>query len=571
MTKKKYIKRTPNEPVSLDRIGQIAKDCNTYPVLVSALLNRDFSEEEVKEIICSDEPAKELIETPLRGTDKAAEHILKHLNKGDSIGIFADYDCDGITSGYVMYSALKDIARTIKSSSTIYIHYPQRKSGYGLNLDYCKKAVSNGLGLIITVDNGISVKKEQQFLKENGVELIVTDHHEPIKSNMPDCIIVDPCYSDIERSYLAGVAVAYNLVSIIANRCWYTLDKNKYLPPVAIGTISDCMPMSFENASYIKQGLQIINSGNSCKFLQSYVNGILSPVDVSFTIAPRINAASRIGDVRTGAVGFFTDDDKKLKIITKKLEDMNNERKATTSKARKVVAKIKEPKHRIVSFNGIGYGKGLHGIIAGEIAKRFEDYPSFVYSIYPDSNDENKKLNGGSVRCANESVDCMELFLLLKKEGLVKRAAGHANACVLEVEEGKFDKFQEAFDKLYDAQDFPVSITGIDAQLSLKAAFSADFFEKSLKIPFTTQEEPIYGISNVCINRYKYSMSNKDNIMFTFADSTAVKNVWGWGWSKKYKELGYPKEVHLVCSIVQDFRFNDVSPTLKILDMIPVR
>lgn len=571
MTKKKYIKRTPNESISLDRIGQIAKDCNTYPILVSALLNRGFSEEEVKEIICSDEPAKELIETPLRGTDKAAEHILKHLNKGDSIGIFADYDCDGITSGYVMYSALKDIARAIKSSSTIYIHYPQRKSGYGLSLDYCKKAVSNGLGLIITVDNGISVKKEQQFLKENGVELIVTDHHEPIKPNVPDCVIVDPCYSDIERSYLAGVAVAYNLASVIANRCWCTLDRNKYIPPVAIGTISDCMPMSFENASYIKQGLQIINSGNSCKFLQGYASGILSPVDVSFTIAPRINAASRIGDVRTGAAGFFTDDDKKLKIITKKLEDMNNERKATTSKARKVVAKIEEPKHRIVSFNGIGYGKGLHGIIAGEIAKRFEDYPSFVYSIYPDDDDENKKLYGGSVRCANESVDCMELFLLLKKEGLVKRAAGHANACVLEVEEDKFDKFLEAFDKLYDDQKFPVSITGIDAQLSLKAAFSADFFEKSLKIPFTTQEEPIYGISNVCINRYKYSMSNKDNIMFTFADSTAVKNVWGWGWSKKYKELGYPKEVHLVCSIVQDFRFNDISPTLKILDMIPVK
>ena len=570
----KYIKRTPPESAgfTLQDVQEISAESNIPQVLVAALANRGFSPKEARDILLQDIPAEELISKPLNGAEKAADEILAHINRGDAIGIFADYDCDGVTSGFVMYEGLNEIIKHLDSVSKVGVYYPQRSEGYGLNIEYCKKAVANKVGLVVTVDNGITVKEQCAFLQENGVDIVVTDHHEPIKTKLPDCTIVDPCYSDTDRSYMAGVAVAFNVIQTMANKVNCKLDTGRLYPAVAIGTISDCMPMCYENSAYVKIGLGLINKGEAGKFL-AMIKGdnplTYTPTDISFTIAPMINAASRMGDTRIGAVGFISDDDKVISSAISSLQELNKNRKDVTDMARKAVSHLDPGENKIVCFDGKDFGKGVHGIIAGEISKRFVDYPAFVY-IVKEAN--GKKVMAGSIRCGNPGVNCIEIFNKLKKQGVVKMVAGHSSACVLEVYSDRKEEFLAGFNSLYSSMEIPPAIMGLDASLTIKQATDNATLIALNKIPFTVQEEPLFGISNVMINEVYRSRNNPDNIRFTLADNTGYKQAWAWKFASRYKELGEPNEVHLVCTITQDF-MNKRSPkaAIKIVDMIPVK
>ena len=569
----KYVKRKPPQRgFTLQDVMEISAESQVPQVLIAALANRGFSPMEARDILLNDYPARELTEKTLNGAEAAADEILNHIKKGDAIGIFADYDCDGVTSGFVMYEGLNEIIKHLDSVSKVGVYYPQRSEGYGLNMDYCQKAVEHKVGLVVTVDNGITVKEQCNFLKKHGINLVVTDHHEPIKAKLPNCTIVDPCFSDIGRSYMAGVAVAFNVIQTMANKVNCKLDTGRLYPAVAIGTISDCMPMCYENSAYVKIGLGLINNGEAGKFL-SMLKGdnplSYTPTDISFSIAPLINAASRMGDTRMGAAGFLTDDDDKISAVIRNLQELNKNRKEITDNAREVVSHIEPGDNRIVCFNGADYGKGIHGIIAGEISKRFPDYPAFVYNVKPV---DGKGLVAGSIRCANPGINCIDMFDQLKKRGIVRMAAGHASACVLEVDADKMDTFISEFNSMYDNMEIPPTVKELDASITIKEATNNQTLIALNKIPFTAQEEPLFGISNVMVNEVYASKNNPENVRFTLADSTGYKQAWAWKFASRYKELGEPTEVHLVCTITQDF-MNKRSPkaTIKIVDMIPVK
>lgn len=569
----RYVRRIPPESLrySQQRVGEIARDCNTYPVLVWTLLNRGIPEPGIRSLLKDDRPAEQLAHMPLNGAEEAAGHILQHLKQDDTIAVFADYDCDGITSGYVMKAGLEDAARHTGSKSTVILHYPQRKDGYGLSMDYCRKAVKDGtVRLVITVDNGITTKEECRYLQGNGIELIVTDHHEPYKNRLPECIIVDPCFNDKNRSYLAGVAVAFNVISALARLAGFSPDPDKYYPPVAVGTISDCMPMSFENSGYIKTGLESISNGKACRYLSlmgSCPTG-LTAKDISFQVAPMINAASRMGDTRMGAAGFFLDKEDEVVSAIENLQKLNDARREMTEQAKKAIRNITLGNNRIAVFDGSAYSKGIHGIIAGEIAKNFPDYPAFVYSIFPDPF--GKKICGGSIRCNNEGLDCLDLFRQLKDMHCVIKAAGHSRACVLEVYEDKMPDFLASFNSLYDSIDIPPVTKELDAPISLKDAMNLNFFQALRRIPFTTQEEPLWGVSNVIIQKVVPSKNNPDNICLYLMDNTSSQKVWAWGWGKKYAAMGAPRRVHLVCTITQNFMYQEeLKPTMDIKDILP--
>lgn len=572
----KYELRRPPASVAIDtdRIGTIAKEIGTYPVLVYALLNRGFGEKEIREIVQSDTAGYDIMETPLNGAAEAAERILNAIKSNKRIGIFADYDCDGVTSGFVMQEGLHALKRALKSSCFILLHYPQRKDGYGLSNAYCEDAAGK-LDLVITVDNGIATKEQEAILKKHGIDLVVTDHHEPNAKTLPSCIIVDPCYSDLKRSYLAGVAVAYNVIMTAARQIGITLNKGVFMPAVMLGTISDCMPMTFENACYIKSGLQFLNDKDKFSsfyqdaFYDSYKKKVNIPPtitakDISFTVAPKVNSASRMGDTRIAAAGLFfgVESDKRTLDVAKKLSELNDKRKAETSEINeKVVSKMKLADwQRVVTYNGSGFSKGLHGIIASKIANRFSDYPAFVYSI-------KDGVYAGSVRCDNDGIDCMEMFEQLKAEGVVRMCAGHSHACVLEVED--IEAFERAFSKLFDTMEIQDVVKTVDATTSLKA-LSNDFLEKINQIPFTTQEKPRFLVPNVFINEAKM-MSGGKHVRLSIADNTSARRVDWWNMGQHYQDLGSPKAVHLVCTVQQDFRSNRPCAVVDIIDMIPIK
>lgn len=578
----KYEIRHPSAEVAIakDRVSSVAREMGTYPVLVQALLNRGLTIEEIRELIMRDDAGAAIIRTPLKGAEEAARRIVMAVAAGKRVGIFADYDCDGITSGFIMEQGLRAIRKAMKSGCSIFLHYPQRKDGYGLSMEYCSKAVGT-LDMVITVDNGIAVREQAEFLTKNGIELIVTDHHEPNPKTLPSCVIVDPCYSGRSRSYLAGAAVTYNVVRTAALLVHARLTPEVFLPAVMLGTISDCMPFTFENACYIKHGLRYVNEGGGNAgfyqsiFYDSYKQRVnLPPVvtakDISFTIAPKVNSASRMGDTRIAAAGLFLGGrgQEKVMEIAKALTALNDKRKNITADiSEKVVPSITVPDYqRIVAFDGTSYGKGIAGLVASRIADRFPDYPAFVYV---EREEGGVVILSGSVRCSNESVDCMALFRQEKAKGHIEMCAGHAQACVVTVRKDKLNSFIESFSKLYDMQEFSAVVKGVDAVTSLKA-MSNDFLEKVNAIPFTAQDKLLFCIPDVTISRVKF-MGGGRHVELHLKDSTAVRTVTWWNHGQFYRDMGSPEKVHIICGIQQDFRMDKTFATLDIVDIVPVK
>ena len=578
----KYELRKPPAQVEIsqERISQVAAEVGTYPVLVYALLNRGFSEKQIRDIMTSEFPGDALMKTPLVEADSAADRIIKALKNNERIGIFADYDCDGITSGFVMSWGLYAIKSALKSHSYIHLHYPQREDGYGLSSAFCE-SMKDKLDLVITVDNGIATREQEEVLDSYGIDLIVTDHHEPNLKTIPmltKTAIVDPCYNNTGRSYLAGVAVAYNVVLTAARKVGISLNRGIFLPAVMLGTISDCMPMSYENACYIKAGLEFLN--NNDKYAKFYLDAfydsynkkvklppVITPKDISFTIAPKVNSASRMGDTNLAAKAlcFGIQNKKETLDLAKALTELNDKRKDETKEiSDSVVSKLKlEDGQRLVTYDGSSYSKGLLGIIASKITNRFPDYPAYVYS-------EKDGVLDGSVRCDNEAIDCMDMFRQLKTEGIIEMCAGHSSACVVKLKKENLPAFVSKFSELYDFMDIPEVVKAVDACTSL-SALTNDFLDKVSEIPFTTQEMPTFVIPNVFINRTKAMGKQKQHIELTLADNTAVKKVNWWNMAQHYEDIGSPKQVHLVCSVQQDFRSDKPCATIDIIDMVPVK
>ena len=284
----------------------------------------------------------------MQDMQKAVDRIELAREKNEKVLIFGDYDADGVTASSVMRAALLDFG-VLK----IEVVLPDRfKDGFGLKMSAVPRILESDAGLVVTVDNGSMANEVCDELKKHGIDVIVTDHHEPSREKLPECIIVDPCFSDLTRTYLAGVAVAANVIVTLADKVGHSIDYARFTPPIAIGTISDCMPMTYENACYIKEGLSYMNKGNACRFLEDLSKDIgTTPVDVSFDIAPLINSASRMGDTRIGASGFFTDEEDKVNSIITKLNELNNARKKATNDAKEAVKSIQiESWERIASM-----------------------------------------------------------------------------------------------------------------------------------------------------------------------------------------------------------------------------
>ena len=158
-----------------ERIRNLAEKCNTYPFLIQILVNRNYNDYEIEKILLA--PIELLPKTRLSGSIDAGNIIIDSLEKNENIAIFADYDCDGITSGYVMADGLRKVRDALKSISKVIVYYPERTEGYGLSLDFAKRCVDKNISLVITVDNGISALEPTIYLKKNNIKVVITDHH----------------------------------------------------------------------------------------------------------------------------------------------------------------------------------------------------------------------------------------------------------------------------------------------------------------------------------------------------------------------------------------------------------
>jgi len=381
----------------------------------------------------------------LKDMEKAVERLRKAVLSDEKILIYGDYDVDGITAISFLYKIFKELDVNVS------YYIPDRiEEGYGLSKKGILKAAEERVDLIVTVDCGITGHAEIDLARSLGIDVIVSDHHEPTPI-MPNAVaVVDPKRPDCSYPFkeLAGVGVAYKVAQGLLQRLGIDLSiLENYLEFVAIGTSADIVPLVDENRIFVKMGLAKLNETENVG-LQALINAAglrnrqIGTGQIVFMIAPRINAVGRMGDAERAVRLMTTDDPGEAHHIAAILEQENRHRKSVDEETfRQALAqaesRFQKDKTKTLVLYKRGWHPGVIGIVASRVVERFYR-PTVLISI-------EDGIGKGSAR----SIEGFDLYDALKEcEDLLIGFGGHKYAAGLTIEEEKIPVFMEKFEEI---------------------------------------------------------------------------------------------------------------------------
>ncbi len=420
-----------------EKAVQISKKYNISPLIASVILNRGItSDEAIAGFISKD---KSSFHDPylLSGMNTAVSFIKKAVSDKRKIAVYGDYDVDGITSCYIVFDYLKSI------DADVMYYIPDRASeGYGVNKNAIDELKQKGVSLIITVDVGITAVEEALYAKECGLDIIITDHHTP-KEHLPDAIAVINPKKDGDmypNKELAGVGVAYKLIYAMSGCDDEIL--RKYSQAAAIGTIADMVPLRDENRFIASYGLnELKTSSNVGLNALIEISGInksrISSANISFALAPRLNAAGRISSA-TSSVELFLEKDKSRAVkMAIELEDANkirqSEEHTILEEAEEIIQRDKLYNDNIIIVAKENWHHGVIGIVSSKITEKYYK-PSAVISINED----------GSAKASGRSVAGFNLFDALSScNEYLTKFGGHELAAGFSLEKENINIFRK--------------------------------------------------------------------------------------------------------------------------------
>ena len=512
---------------------QISKQHNISQLLASILVSRGIVEKHDIDRFLN--PTREDFHDPFGMPDmyQAVERCIKAINSNEKVCIYGDYDADGITSTTVLKKYFNDRGLDVG------YYIPNRlEEGYGLNMDAVKKIADDGYTLIITVDCGISSKDEIAYAYELGLEVIVTDHHEP-PEELPKCVAVVDCKRKdctYECKHLAGVGVSFKLIQAISFELGLD-DKEylKYLDIVCIGTISDIVPLVDENRVIAKLGLKLVaqtrNPGLAA-LLKSCGYKEINSTAVSFGIAPRINACGRMGHEKEAIRLFLTDNIEEAREITSKLNTYNQERQDVEKSIYEEVLSIIEQKN-LSTKNAIIVGSdnwhhGVIGIVSSKITDKFFK-PSILVSF-----------DGDVASGSGRSIPGFDLHEALNKcSEFLERYGGHSMACGLSLKTADFDKFEKCMEQLADDAHLEeiVPIIYIEKEVTSKD-FKLEIIEELKQLePFgEANSVPYFMYRNLRVDSIR-SLSEGKHLRLTLKDNNVIINAIGFGMGDRAQDF----------------------------------
>lgn len=483
---------------------------NNIPSIVKGiLLKRGFKESEFEEFLS---PHPQLAYDPflLSGMQRGVDLLLKTIDEGKKIVIYGDYDVDGVTSVALMLKVLGCI------TSNIDYYIPSRlDEGYGLNKEAIKQIKDEGCDLLITVDCGIVSREETRYAAEIGLKTIVTDHHNP-GDTVAEGIIINPKLPGDEYPFkgLAGVGVAYKFACAIKEK--RAIPKSvitEVLELAALGTIADLMPLVDENRTIVKYGLSIMRGARNLGVSKLIdVAGLdrskLTSTDVSFGLAPRINAAGRLGDASLGVKLLMSEDENEAESLAKKLNEINSLRRDYQQEAFEQCMEKAEEELRYGDFilvTAEGCHEGILGIVAGRIKETLERPTIIIQRNYQEGDD--RILYKGTGRSRGR-VDLYEM--LRNHEDLLVQFGGHSAACGFAIEEDNIEELKYALNEDLEMlleederiMDEEVSVdTGIESEdVSLELVNCISCFEPCGK----GNPKPVIMLKNSKISRWRF-------------------------------------------------------------------
>ena len=442
----------------------------------------------------------------LGGIDDAVILLQEMITQKKRILIVADFDADGATSCALAIRGLTAMG----AEDVIYVVPNRFEHGYGLSPKIVDVALDHDPDLIVTVDNGISSISGVEHAKKNGIKVLITDHHLPGDKLPSADVIINPQLKEnkFPSKNLAGVGVIFYILLALRAKLkaenWFDEKNIKYpnlanlLDLVALGTISDLVPLDKNNRTMVAHGLKLMRKNKSKAGILAILNqsgrqlSTLTSGDLSFAIAPRLNAAGRLTDMSLGIECLLTDDKENAIEMAKKLNQLNIERRqiqnnmeeqALTEFEKYLQDTSKKMPHGICIYNQ-NWHQGVVGVLAAKIKEKF-NRPVIVFA------QECQGILKGSARSITELhiKDVFDEIARLYPE-LILTFGGHAMAAGLTIEESQFDRFSDVFNKVVDRY---ISSDSLEDQCLTDGELSGDDF--SLPLALAIQNAGPWGQS----------------------------------------------------------------------------
>ncbi|MDR1271812.1 MAG: single-stranded-DNA-specific exonuclease RecJ [Clostridiales Family XIII bacterium] len=498
-----------------------------YAQLKGILAARGISGDEAIAEYLSDKPKETYDPFLLPDMDAGVDFVLSALKENKKICIFGDYDVDGVTATALLYLFLEGLGACLS-------YYIPRRSeeGYGLTAQAIDAVRRSGADVVITVDCGAVSSAEVRYAREAGLEIMITDHHDLIAGERPDCILIDPKRTDAMPDgtvlrypfpYLSGCGTAFKLAQAVMGRLGENGEKTpagrkmlaSFVDLVAVSTIADVMPLTGENRTFVKYGMRLIRSQRRKAFSEILNNAAIaaetaSERDIAFGVAPRINALGRMGDASAGVELFISRDPAKIAEIAAEMEVCNTKRRAIQDECFSDCLTLLETdrvdgaaspecphtgegahpddaetgaecadgkggyRHSFQLLRPERYHEGVSGIVAGRI-KGICGLPSAV--LAPTDAEDGEPALKGSARSAGR----LELTEMLNgRPELFMRLGGHGKASGFTIRESDEELVRELISADIDAlleadpglldEDLDIDLTASPADLSLELA-----------------------------------------------------------------------------------------------------
>ena len=358
-----------------------------YPYLVSEVLaSRGVERAEDAAEFLTQETTLTYSPFLMQDMDKAVERIAQAIAAGEKIAIFGDYDVDGITATCILVDYLKGRGADV-------VHYIPRRieDGYGLSCDAIEGLRKGGATLLVTVDCGITGVDEVAFARSIGMDVVVTDHHECQETLPVASAVVDPRRSDCEYPFkhLAGCGVALKLVLALGGPDREEALFSRYCTLAAVGTVADVMQMTGENRTIVSRGLATLDRsdfiGLHALLKEAGLAGReISSVQIGFVLAPRINAAGRMGAADMAADLLLCQDPVQAEELAKALCALNRERQSVEqtiySQAEEMIEQMPEEDRRALVLASETWHQGVVGIVASRLSEKYSR-PSFMIHL----------------------------------------------------------------------------------------------------------------------------------------------------------------------------------------------
>ncbi|OYD09897.1 single-stranded-DNA-specific exonuclease RecJ [Paludifilum halophilum] len=544
------------------RNRDLADQLGVSPLIAQLLINRGIDDPERARRFLHVRVSELYDPFLLDGMEQAVQRIRRALESREKIRIYGDYDADGVSSTGLIIKTF----RLLEANVDYYI--PNRfTEGYGLNREALTQAKESGVDLVISVDTGISAVQEAEHCRELGLDLIITDHHEPPEILPEALAVINPKKPGCSYPFdmLAGVGVALKLAHALLGRV-----PEELLEIAALGTIADLVPLVDENRVIASLGLERMNrrqqTGLAALMEVSGVDGEVSAGHVGFSLGPRINASGRLDSAVRAVDLLLTEDEDEARMIAEELDRMNRERQKLVEniaeEASAMVEADPEAHRRFIVVAAPGWNVGVIGIVASRLVEKYYR-PTIVLGI-----DEETGMAKGSAR----SIDGLDMYQALTRcADLLPHFGGHRMAAGMSLPEENLQELHRRLDELakeWLREEDYIPLSRVDAELTLDEV-QLDLIEELDRLaPYGVgNPTPRFRVSGAALSKLQRIGRDKNHLKLKLEDDGHYLDAIGFRQGELAEEIAPAARLELLGELAVNEWNNRRAPQLLIRDI----